>query len=122
MKRKSRTTKLKPQLQLGSRPTPNPSDLEDFIREADEVRALTASRGWSIIERDLNEYRNQIISKLAYLDPSKLEHKEARVLFIATDKVLSLVNDYEENRVKAIEMLNKLNNPDLAVTMDIDNE
>jgi len=32
------------------------------------------------------------------------------------------LNDYEDNRVKAIELLNKLNNPDLAIAMDLDTE
>jgi len=43
------------------------------------------------------------------------------VLFIAVDKLFAIINDYQENRVKAIELLEKIQNPDLAITMDVDN-
>lgn len=78
-------------------------------------------RGWGILERDIIQYRNGIMSKLAYADSSRTEHREAQVLFIACDKLLSLVNDYQENRDRAIDLLNKLENPDVAITMDVDN-
>jgi hypothetical protein len=100
----------------------DPKDLEEFIREADEVRTLTNQTGWNILARDLTNYRNQIIDRLVYLDPSKPEFREAKILFVAIDKLFAIVNDYEENRVKAIELMEKLNNPQLAVAMDIDNE
>ncbi len=101
---------------------PSPEDLQEFIREADEVRSLTMTKGWSIIERDLTEYRDGLVTRLAYISPKKPEHAEARILFIAVDKLFAIINDYQENRDKAIELLEKLNNPELAVTMDIDNE
>jgi len=68
------------------------------------------------------EYQSGIASRIAYLDPSKPEQREARILFIAVDKVFNLINDYAENKTKAQEMLEKLNNPDTTVTMDVDNE
>jgi len=43
-------------------------------------------------------------------------------MFLAADKLLTMVNDYEENRTAAIAMLNKIENPDLVVPFDIDNE
>ena len=100
----------------------NSDDLEGFIREASEVKALTATPGWAILERDLLRYKEEIFNKLAYLSPLRPEFEESRALFIATDKLLSIVNDYEYNRDKAIELLNKLQNPELAVVMDIDTE
>ena len=109
-------------LQTAVPETPKPSDLIDYIKEASEVKNLTLQRGWKIIERDLLEYREGLINRFAYLDPSKPECREARVLFIAVDKIFSLINDYQENRDKAIELLTKMENPDLATIMDVDNE
>ena len=102
--------------------TPNQSDLESYIKEASEVKLLTQQAGWAILERDLLQYRNSLTNRIAYLDPSKPEHKEARILFIAVDKIFSLINDYEDNRDRAIELLNKLENPSLNTIMDIDTE
>jgi len=116
-----RRKKIKPKLQIKS-VNKTPQDLEEFIREAGEVRMMTTTPGWAILQRDLLNYRNTLVSRLAYIDPSRIEHKEMRILFIAIDKLLSLVNDYQENRDIAIELLNKLENPELAVTMDVDNE
>ena len=102
--------------------TPSPNDLEAYIKEASDVKLLTQQGGWAILERDLLQYRDSIINKLAYLDPSKPEFREARILFIAVDKIFSLINDYEANRDRAIELLNKLENPSLNTVMDIDTE
>lgn len=102
--------------------TPNPNDLEAYIKEASAVKTLTQQEGWQILERDLLQYRDSLTNKLAYLDPSKPEHREARILFIAVDKIFSLINDYEANRDRAIELLNKLENPSLNTIMDIDTE
>ena len=124
MKRK-KNVKSKDKKQLKPLPRSNisaPQDLEEFILEANEVKALTASPGWGIVERDLARLQAGIVPKLAYLDDAKPEVKEAKRLYIGIDKVLALINDYEANRDKAIEMLEKLENPDLAVAMDIDNE
>ena len=110
------------QLQTKSPETPKPSDLQEYVVEANEVKALTGHAGWGIISRDLIEYRNGLMQRLAYVDPSRVEHKEARILFIAVDKIFSLINDYKENREQAIELLNKMENPDLATIMDIDTE
>jgi hypothetical protein len=103
-------------------PTQKTEDLNEFIREASEVKSMTMHSGWNILTRDLLEYRDGILERLAYIDPSKTEHKEARILFIAIDKIFNIVNDYQENRVKAVELLNKLQNPELTVAMDIDTE
>jgi hypothetical protein len=109
-------------LQTPDPETPNPSDLEAYIREASEVKALTQTAGFAILERDLLEYRNGLVNRMAYIDPSKPEFRESRILFIAVDKIFSLINDYEENRDRAIQLLQKMENPDLAITMDIDTE
>jgi hypothetical protein len=109
-------------LRTGDQLTAKPDDLKDFVQEANEVYLLTQQTGWRIITRDLLEYRNGLTNRLAYIDPSKPEHKEARILFIAVDKIFTLINDYKENREKAVELLQKLENPDLATVMDIDNE
>ena len=67
-------------------------------------------------------FRDSIASRLAYVDPSRVEHKEARILFIAIDKLFALVDDYEANKGICLDMLNKLRNPDLAIPLDMDNE
>ena len=77
--------------------------------------------GWAVIERDVLRYREGIMQKLAYTNPRRLEYEEARILVIAVDKLLALVNDYETNRENAIDMLNKLENPDTMITLDVDN-
>ena len=110
------------QLQPKSQETPKPSDLQEFIVEANQVQNLANHEGWRILERDLLEYREGLVNRIAYLDPSDPKCREARVLFIAVDKIFSLVNDYAENRKNAIDMLNKMENPDLATAMDVDNE
>lgn len=117
-----RPKKVKLVLQVRKDIEPKPADLEEYIREADEVKVLTTMKGWGIIARDLTEYRDGLVNKLAYIDPKRPEHEEARILFIAVDKLFAIVNDYQENRDKAIELLNKLSNPELAVSLDIDNE
>jgi hypothetical protein len=102
--------------------TIQPSDLEAFVREADEVALLTHHTGWQILERDLNSYRAGISQRLPYLNPGKPEFYESCILAIAIDKIFSLVADYAENKKKAEELLIKLNNPEVAVAMDIDGE
>ena len=101
---------------------PSPSDLEAYIKEASEVKLLTQQAGWGILARDLREYQSGLGNRIPYLDPSKPEYREARILFIAVDKIFSLINDYEDNRDRAIELLNKLENPSLNTVMDIDTE
>ncbi len=115
-----RPKRIKPILKSGQEP--KPEDLEEFIREASEVKSLTQTAGWAILERDLTQYRNSLINILAYTSSKRPEYHEARILFIAVDKLFAMVNDYQENRDRAIELLQKLENPDMAVTMDIDNE
>ena len=117
-----RKKKVKQILQAIDKPEPKPEDLEEFIREADEVRVLTSMKGWGVIVRDLTEYRDGLVNKLAYINPKRPEHEEARILFIAVDKLFAIINDYRENRDKAIELLNKLSNPELAISLDVDNE
>lgn len=108
---------LKPESQ-----SPKPEELEGFVREANEVKVLTQQAGWGIIERDVGEYRFGIGNKLAYLNPKRPEYEEARILFLASDKLLALINDYESNREKALELLGKLENPNLTIALDVDNE
>ena len=96
--------------------------MEAYIREASEVKQMTASAGWGILERDLLSLQAGIVPKIVYLESKRPESYEAKLLYIGIDKIIALVNDYEANRDKAIELLTKLQNPDLAVTLDIDNE
>jgi len=101
---------------------PSPSDLEEFIKEASDVKNLTQTAGWAILERDLRHYQEEVAKKLAYINPSRKEFREAQVLYQAADKIIGMVNDYQENRDIAIQTLQKMDNPDLAVAMDVDTE
>ena len=73
------------------------------------------------MERDLSALRESVVPKLAYLHSKRPEHYEARIVYAGVDTFLALIDDYQVNRDKAIELLNKLQNPDLAITMDVDN-
>ncbi len=120
--KKPRRTKLKQVLQTAAPVIPSPNELEDFIREANEVKALTQQGGWHILTRDLISLKDGLAKRLAYVSPKRPEHEEARIQFIAIDKLFALIDDYENNRNESIKLLDKLQNPDLAITMDIDNE
>lgn len=95
--------------------------LRDYILEADQVDLLKQHNGWSIIERDFNQYKDEISSKLAYLDPKSKEFAEARVLYISADKLLKMFDDYAENKKRAVELLNRIDNPDKNIILDVDN-
>jgi hypothetical protein len=96
-------------------------DIRDFSLEAEQVEILKHQNGWKIIERDCIQYRTDIGSKLAYLDPKSKEFTDARILFIAADKTLSLFNDYVENRKRALELLEKIDNTAENIVLDVDN-
>ena len=99
-----------------------PEELDEFIHEANEVKQLTSMYGWQVLKRDIQMFQQSIVSKLAYAHPKRPEYYEAKLLYIACDKLLSLVDDYEVNKAKAVELLQKLQNPDVAISMDVDNE
>jgi len=122
--KRGRPKKVKPELQLKSVPVEinAPRELNDFIIEANEVKQLTSMRGWEIIKRDLAGYKEGIMQKLAYINPRRMEYNELRLLYLSANKIISLVEDYQVNKEKSVEYLNKLQNLDLAVTFDIDNE
>jgi hypothetical protein len=95
--------------------------LREYASEAELVGQLQKQPGWEIIERDLTQYKNEISSKIAYLDPKSKEFSEARVLFISADKLFSLFNDYAENRKRALELLEKIDNTAENIILDVDN-
>ena len=83
---------------------------------------LTSMTGWQILKRDLALYREGVIQKLAYINPKRHEFNELRIHFLAADKMISLVEDYKVNKELMMDYLNKLQNPDLVVPLDMDNE
>uniref|UniRef100_A0A6M3LIA2 Uncharacterized protein n=1 Tax=viral metagenome TaxID=1070528 RepID=A0A6M3LIA2_9ZZZZ len=95
--------------------------LRDYILEAEQVDLLKRQNGWNIIERDFKQYKDEISSKLAYLDPKSKEFSEARILYISADKLLKMFDDYAENRKRAIELLNRIDNPRENIILDVDN-
>ena len=95
--------------------------LRDYSLEAEQVDLLKRQNGWVIIERDLEQYRNEIGARIAYLDPKSKEYHDARILYIAADKIFSLFNDYAENRKRALELLEKIDNTRENIVLDVDN-
>jgi len=95
--------------------------LRFYVAEAEKVELMSFTPGWVILERDLTTYKEQISEKLAYLDPDTKEYKDARILYIASDKILKIVNDYAENRRRALELLHKIDNTQDNIVLDVDN-
>ena len=111
---------VKPEPQLET--TTNEIDsLREYAVEAEQVELLKNNRGWLILERDLQQYKSGIGEKMAYLNPKSPEFEEARILFIASDKILKMVEDYGENRKRAMELLERLDNPKENIVLDVDN-
>jgi hypothetical protein len=95
--------------------------LREFALEAEQVGLLQKYRGWEILERDLGQYKNEIGSKLPYLDPKSKEFTESRILYIAADKLMKMFEDYAENRKRALELLERIDNPKEHIILDVDN-
>jgi len=95
--------------------------LREYTLEAEQVDLLKTHQGWQILERDLNQYLDEIGAKLPYLDTKSKEFREARVLYLAADKLLKMVSDYAENRKRAVELLERLDNTKENIVLDVDN-
>ncbi len=96
--------------------------LREYAAEAEQVEMLKNHPGWLTVEADLQEYKKSIGEKLAYVQPFSKEYNEARILFIAADKVLKIVDDYVENRKRALDLLKKIDDPKGNITLDMDNQ
>ena len=108
--------------QTEERKTNNEIDsLREYSLEADLVGQLQKHQGWGIIERDLNQYKNEISANIAYLNTKSKEFQEARILYIAADKLLSLFRDYDQNRKRALELLDRIDNTQENIILDVDN-
>lgn len=114
---KKKTQKAKPvQAQLSEA-----DDLRIYAAEAELVNLMTRHEGWRIISRDLEDYREKIGSKIAYLNPKTTEFQEARIIYISSDKLLKMIEDYAENRKRAVELLHKIDNTQENIILDVDN-
>ena len=96
-------------------------DLRIYAAEADQVELIKKTQGWGILERDLVRYKDEISARIAYLDPKSKEFSEARILYIASDKLLKMFDDYSENKKRALELLNRLENTKENIVLDVDN-
>jgi len=119
MPKKKVKTKVKP-IQVQQQPS-EPANLRIFIAEAQQVDLMRRHPGWEILERDLEKYRGDIGARLAYLNPETLEYDEARIMYLASDKLLKMVEDYATNKRRALEFLEKLDNPSDNIILDVDN-
>lgn len=106
---------------LEERKLKEPEDLKIFVAEADLVDLMTKTEGWQIIQRDFENLRKNIGEKLAYLNPKTPEFSEARITYIAIDKLLKVVLDYADNKRRVLELLEKIDNPQ-EIILDVDNE
>jgi len=103
-------------------PDKTQDELLEYIEEAEKVRLMTTTEGWNIIKNDISRYLSEIGNRLPYLDPASKEFYDSRLLYIASDKLIKMVEDYEFNRKKAEELLLKLNTQENVVMADVDNE
>jgi len=117
-KRKKSVKAVKPVIKQS---TTEPEDLRIYTAEAEHVNLMTASEGWAILSRDIAEYKEAIGSRLAYMNPNGKEYEDARIIFMASDKLIKMVEDYAENRRRALELLDKLDNPEENIILDVDN-
>ena len=85
--------KSKKKIDLSIPKNNEPDDLRVFIAEAEQVDLLTRQQGWEIISRDISEYRESIGCRLAYINPKTKEYEDARILYIASDKLIKLISD-----------------------------
>jgi len=119
--KKKRTTKSAVKQNPVS-PTNNEADsLREYVLEAEQVELLKKYNGWAILERDLNQYRDEIGCKIAYLDPRSKVFTDARIQYIAADKLLKMMDDYAENRKRALELLDRIDNQKENIVLDVDN-
>lgn len=98
-----------------------PEELREYVAESELVDLLTRTEGWGILQRDLEGYRQTIGARIAYLNPKTIEFEEARILYISCDKLLKMIEDYAENRKRALELLEKIDNPKENIILDVDN-
>jgi len=111
-----------PQLLLAARSELVPDDINEFLAEAEAVSLMTRTDGYQILKRDLDRFRNDISTRLPYLEADTKEYKESRNLYIGIDKFLTLIDDYAKNRDEAIKLVARMENPKTEVALDIDNE
>ena len=97
------------------------TDLRVYAAEAELVELLKVTPGWEILERDTEEYKSGLAEKLAYISPKSKDYDDARILYIASDKLIKMVSDYVENRKRALELLERLENPQDNIVFDVDN-
>lgn len=98
------------------------ADLEGFIAEANLVRQLKDHPGWKILERDLVEYLRGAARAWMSYDKDTNKFKQLQINSLAAQKILDLVEDYKENRIKAEQEWLKETFPDLYVQSDVDNQ
>jgi hypothetical protein len=100
--------------------TSDVSDLQEYALQAEQVELLKRNNGWLILESDLNHYKREIGEKLPYINPKSQLYEDSRILYIASDKALKMVEDYIENKKRALELLDRLTNPEV-IALDVDN-
>lgn len=97
------------------------NDLREFALEAEQVALLENHNGWRILARDFSLWREELRNKLPYIDPKSKEYNEARILLIVADKLLTITEDYSENRKRYLDLLNRIDNPQENIVLDVDN-
>jgi hypothetical protein len=105
-------------------PAPVEGDVDNlmvFSAEAEQVGLMTRHPGWSIIKRDLETYRQKMGEAIPYLSPGTEDFNKSRLLYIASDKLLGMVEDYDQNRKRALELIEKLENQKENIVLDVDN-
>lgn len=113
--------KSRKKIEFSPLPKTEPEELREYVAEAELVDLLTRTEGWGILQRDFEDYRQKIGARLPYLNSKTIEFEEIRILYIACDKLLKMVEDYAENKKRALELLEKIDNPKENIVLDVDN-
>ena len=107
-----------PQIQLSGDEV---SDLREFALEAEQVGLLENHNGWRILQRDFSLWREGLLNKLPYIDPKTKEFGDARILLIVADKLITITQDYAENKRRYLELLERIDNTKENIVLDVDN-
>ena len=97
------------------------NDLREFALEAEQVGLLENHNGWKILLRDFSLWREGLLNKLPYIDPKSKEYSEARILLIVADKLLTITQDYAENKKRYLDLLERIDNKKENIVLDVDN-
>jgi hypothetical protein len=95
--------------------------LQDVINRSDLIiNGLEHNRSWELVVEDLGKQQQKLDDSWQYVTDEK-KWLEYRITKLATMKLLSLIDDYKNDKGLAQKELFLLENPDKAIQKDYDN-